>query len=250
MKKLDNRFLKVISSLSLLFVSTIASAQLYVSDTKLKNAEYKQAKEIRKKSKGVVLSGSSHDGQYVISEYEPESTTVLRFGQNVPIMVALDKLVPAEIYSVNYDEELESVLVSWRGGETWIETVTAISEQNDIDLFVNHQERVIGVSKDTQVAMHLASAKPQVWRLRPELTLKENIEAWSKSAGWSVAWGVDFDFPVDHKATIFGAFDGKNGPVDQVLQSYQSQSTPLTAHYYKNKVVRITEAGFRQEVSY
>lgn len=238
------------AAIGVLLSSAYVSADLYVSDVTLSEAEYKQAEEVRKKGNGIVLTGDGADGQYVLSEYEPEQSAILRFGKNVPLMVALDKLVPSESYKVNYDEDLESTVVSWRGGETWLETLAAISEQNPVDIFVNHQERVIGVSLDTNISMHLASEKPKVWRLRTELSLKENFEKWAETAGWSLAWGVEFDFPVDHKATIFGDFSSQSGPVDQALQAYQNAATPLTAHFHKNKVLRITEAGFRQEVSY
>jgi hypothetical protein len=120
-------------------------------------------------------------------------------------------------------------------------------------IVINTEEKAIGVSSNGKLATSLAKQIPQVWKLEPGKSLRENLIVWSGRAGWSLQWdpSLNFDYPVDHGAVLTGQFTGEGGVVDQVLYSFRNAPKPLTAVFYEaNNVVLITNAGFKQEVAY
>lgn len=232
-----------------------ANAELYVSPVVKKSVKIKHEEVVKIGSHNQVTSiqgQSEKHGDFLIRERTDADLAVMRFGKNVPLFVAFDKIIPnSKDWTVHFDADLESFPVDWEGGNDWEGVLKAISEQNDIDISVNYEEMAIGVARESGLAFHLAKKIPQVWRLETDKSVRGNLEEWAKKAGWNVAWDkkLRIDYPVIYKATFTGKFEGKGGVVDQLIISLKDEDVPLKATFYQgNSVVVITEAAFNQEV--
>ena len=67
------------------------------------------------------------------------------------------------------------------------------------------------------------------WVLNPNQTLKENVEAWGKQAGWTVKWNA-VDYKVIAKVVLHGDFTAKNGPIATLMSAYEKADQPLVAN--------------------
>ena len=92
------------------------------------------------------------------------------------------------------------------------------------------------VASSPVIATPAAAAKPlpaapSRWTLDPTLTLRENVEAWARNAGWTVVWEA-VDYPIVAPATLDGEFASPAGPLARLIGSYDQSDQPL--------VVRLT----------
>jgi len=229
-----------------LIVATPAVADLYVSPVVRDTVEY----DVSSGPDEIAGSSTVH-GDFVMQETTAPGNNLMRYGSNVPLFVALDYLVPgAEAWRVHLDDGIENRVISWEGGSTWEGVLTAIAEQNSLSIVMNHGDKAIGVAETEEIALSLAKTTPEVWRLAPERTLRENLDFWANQAGWSLSWSEDLriDYPITHKATLVGPFEGQGGVVDRLLGAFRNEPIALTATFYtQNKVLRINEAGYSQE---
>jgi hypothetical protein len=252
-KKSRVSFLSVIA-LSIM-TSASANAELYVSPVVKKSVKIKHEEVVSVGNHNKVRSiqgNSNQHGDFLIKERSDVDLAVMRFGKNVPLFVAFDKVIPeSKDWTVHFDSGLENFPVDWEGGNDWEGVLKAISEQNDIDISVNYEEMAIGVARESDLAFHLAKKIPEVWRLKTDKSVRGNLESWAAKAGWKIAWDkkLRIDYPVIYSATFTGGFEGKGGVVDQLILSLANEDVPLKAAFYEgNSVVLITEAGFTQEV--
>jgi hypothetical protein len=74
-----------------------------------------------------------------------------------------------------------------------------------------------------------AAPVAQAWILDPARSLKENVEAWGKQAGWVVKWDA-VDYRVPAKVALRGSFDAPDGPVATLVKAYEKADQPITAH--------------------
>lgn len=230
----------------LLMAASPAIAELYISPVVRDTVNYDHD------ARGGALTGrSSVHGDFEMSEGRARGDNPMRYGANVPLFVAMDNIIPGgQSWHVNLDDGLENQVVSWEGGNSWEGVLTAIADQNELSIVMNHREQAIGVARTESLARHLAKKSPEVWRLSPGHTLKGNLEAWADQAGWQLSWdeNLRIDYPILHRATLTGSFYGEGGVVDRLLATFRGQPRPLTADFYtQNRVVRITEAGYRRE---
>lgn len=236
-----------------------ASAELYVSPVvrqtvKIDNFENKAPGYVPVEEQASAISGESTvHGEFLMrEEAEAPIEATMRFGKNVPLFIALEKVVPeSKDWFINIDDGLDNIAVSWKGGRTWEDVISIISKQNNLNIKINHEEHAIGISKDPQLAIFLAKKVPQVWKVSPRLTLRENLDSWCKRAGWNLVWDdkLKIDYPIVQGAVLTGDFVGEGGVVDTLLYSMRMAEKPLTARFHtQNKVLFVTEAGFRQEV--
>lgn len=239
-------------------VSQQVMAELYVSPVVQGTVRFDSQRgpakgqiEIEEASRSISGESTVH-GEFLMREQEEVAAPTMRFGKNVPLFVALTKIVPnASDWVINIDSGLENKAVNWKGGATWRDVLMVISKQNNLTIRVNEEEHAIGVSENPQLAMHMAKKVPEVWPISERLSLKQNLEVWAKQAGWSLEWDpkLNIDYPISHGAVLTGKFLGEGGVVDRLLYSMRDTSRPLRAKFHtQNKVLYITEAGYRQEV--
>ena len=172
------------------------------------------------------------------------------FGKNVPLFVALENLVPnSKSWTIVFQPGTENLPVSWKDATTWRDAVVQISKSNRLMIAINEPAKRISVARSADMAKRLAQPGQDVWQLNTQLSLRGNLEAWAKKAGWKVDWGTtQIDYPVDHSATLVGNFAGRGGVVDRVLNATASREVPLTAKFYRgNNVVVIQEDGYKPE---
>ncbi|MBI6883007.1 TcpQ domain-containing protein [Pseudomonas putida] len=172
------------------------------------------------------------------------------FGRDVPLKAALEILVPnSRSWSIVYEPGVENKKVSWRDVANWKDALGQISRENGIIIGLNENAKRIAVTYSAEMAQKLAQPGNNVWVLQEGLSLRENLIAWGKIAGWEVDWSDTLvDYPIDHSATLVGQFSGKGGVVDRVLAATAYRETPLIGNFYKgNHVVVITNAGYNPE---
>ncbi|WP_137297146.1 TcpQ domain-containing protein [Psychromonas sp. SP041] len=262
MNKYKNKLTgRTVGALIVCGLSQQASAQLYVSPVvrqtvKIDSFDKKESPEmVAVKEEVTSVSGQStvHGSFLMREEVEAPNASTMRFGKNVPLFIALEKVVPnSKDWFIHIDDGLDNMAVSWKGGQTWEDVVYAIGAQNNLNIKINNDEHAIGVSKNAELAVLLAKEVPEVWEIKSSLTLRENLAEWAKKAGWSLVWdeSLKVDFPVVKGAVLTGKFIGEGGVVDTLLYSMRKNKVPLTAKFHKmNKVLLITEAGYRQEVA-
>lgn len=242
--------------LSVCMASQPALSELYVSPVVRDSVKFDATEkaEDNAKASDTISGESTVHGRFMMKDTPETLSTLMRFGRNVPLFVALEKIIPgSKDWYIHVDEGLENSIVDWEGGESWEDVLRVISDQNDLHIRVNKEERSVGVSKNAKLAEHLAHPIPQVWKLDSSLTLRENLAKWSERAGWSLEWdeSLTYDYPIRHGAVLTGNFVGVGGVVDQVMFSLKDSKKPLTAEFYEtNNVVLVKEAGYKQEVMY
>jgi len=238
-------------AMGLTILPAISYADLYVSPAMRGTISYDSNVSIMnaQKENRVIEGASSIHGEFLMAEKENLRTNTMGFGQNVPLFIAIENIVPQnEGWNINIDDEVINKAVSWKSDGLWEETVKSLGGQNGIAVEINHATKTIGMSVSPSHAGRLAYDKDaKVWRINPDKTLKENLDTWVKSIGWKLDWDkdIEFDYTIDFKASITGDLMSKNGAIDQILTSFKNHGTPLRAVFYsKNKVVVIKKAGF------
>jgi hypothetical protein len=256
MRNKNKLVLVAFSLFSLAGLAQSVSAELYVSPVVRDSVKFDNTgpKDLSAPPQAAISGASTVHGDFVMKDKPESLSTVMRFGQNVPLFVAIEKVVPQSAdWKINVDSGLENSIVNWEGGESWEDVISIIAKQNNLSIIINVDEKAIGISKDNRLATSLAMKSPQVWRLETNKTLRQNLEAWATKAGWKLEWDsrLNIDYPITNGAVLTGNFVGKDGVVDQVLYSLKKKQKPLRAEFHTlNNVLLITEAGFKQEVPY
>lgn len=172
------------------------------------------------------------------------------YGKSVPLSVALENLVPdRSSWTVIYEPGTEVRQVSWKGAHDWRDAIKQIGRNHNMTIGMNEQAKRIAVSFSPKMANQLIQPGTNVWQLKAGISLRENLIAWGKQAGWQIDWSSTMvDYPIDHPATMVGQFSGKGGVVDRLLNATSNRETPLIGHFYSgNHVVVIGEAGYKAE---
>lgn len=257
-----NKIFTAMALSSVIFISSSgALAELYVSPVVRESVTFDEKSSVEKNSDsgafktGSQVSGESNiHGGFVMRENTDRLSTVMAYGQNVPLFIAVERVVPNSAdWKINVDSGLENSVVNWEGGETWEGVLENIAKQNGLYLTINSEEKAIGITKVEGLSQHLAMKSPQVWRLESGKSLRQNLSAWATRAGWKLEWDqkLDFDYPITHSAVLTGKFVGEGGVVQQVLDSIKDRDKPLRPIFYtQNSVLLITEAGYQQEVAF
>lgn len=95
------------------------------------------------------------------------------------------------------------------------------------------------------VPVVIAPPAPTTWTLDPTKTLRQNVEAWAKKAGWNRVVWEGADYPVWAAASFTGQFDAENGPLAQLMAGYDKSDQPLLARLSRlDKVVSITNRNY------
>lgn len=92
----------------------------------------------------------------------------------------------------------------------------------------------------------VANSNPvESWVLDPNKTLKENVEAWGKKAGWTVVWNA-VDYNVAAKVVLHGSFSSNEGPIATLMKAYEKTKQPLLAHLTSmDHVLNITNKNYQ-----
>lgn len=178
---------------------------------------------------------------------------IMTSGKDLPLHIAVENIVPTERYQVKYQEGLHDMEITWSGGNDWQDTLYVMARQNNLTVYINEREGVVGISSRPDMAMHLAKSYPTVWKIKTHLSLRENIKEWAMQAGWQLEWdsSLDIDYAAPHDAVFMGDFVGEKGVVQELLSAYKNADVPLKSTFYlKNKVIVISRGGHKQTVNF
>lgn len=192
------------------------------------------------------------------------------FAKEISLLTALKQIVPKGWKAKRSGNLDVSMPVSWRGeGRSWTEVLDTMARAHGIAASIDwgKKELTVATAGDQAVAVPERSSASAVqapapaanvaeesrpaerasWVLKPEMTLKENVTVWAKTAGWEVSWGA-VDYPVANQVVLHGNFDAEDGPISQLAQAYSAAEQPLTFSFWTNKVIRVENAAYKQSV--
>lgn len=203
------------------------------------------------------------------------SAPIKGWAHDVALVDALQQIVPdgwtaRKVGAVDIHQS-----VSWKGGKSWTGVLDDLASTYGLDIVVNWNTHTVSVAKGTASAPDLTSIKTlhgtttvstdgirmttvtstkpigsvalaQTWVLSKRLSLRENIEAWAKTAGWTVSWGA-VDYPIVADVTLSGPIDADNGPIATVMKAYEDADQPLVARVSEaNHVIRVENRDYQQ----
>lgn len=182
------------------------------------------------------------------------------WADGVPLSVALRQVIPAE-YGIFYDHSDKintAKTVSWSGGRPWNDVLATVQRNGNVRLAILWDSKTVTVVAADQPALTalpsaadkapavaptaIASASTpvlvtrplpvtapavQTWRLDPAKTLRENVEAWVKQAGWNKLVWEGADYPIYGAASFTGSFDAADGPLAKLIDGFSDSKQPL-----------------------
>lgn len=200
------------------------------------------------------------------------------FAQDITLREAIEQLVPSD-WKIEVNEKVDlSQKVNFVGGKTWDKVLEDLSkntfsgnlnwDDKKLEIYpVSFSERKI-VKNASFAENDKASLKKQKsmkssakysksdmkskkvvkreksWFLNKNMTLKENVEAWGKKAGWTVVWKAP-DYKVLASTTLKGEIDSEKGPIVSLLKLYEDSTFPLRVNILGgNKVIHVENKGY------
>lgn len=93
----------------------------------------------------------------------------------------------------------------------------------------------------TPVAPVLLRAPQPRFEMVPGTTLRETLERWAASSGWTVRWASDRAYPVKGRAMFDGDFVQAAG---DLIRSFRHLDPPPIARFYmRNRELRVVTPG-------
>jgi len=156
------------------------------------------------------------------------------FASQVPLVLALRQVLPAGyVFSLDQDVDMD-VLVSYKGGKSWHETLGDMLQP--VGLVSHEQGMTVTVSRApaSAVAMPpramkqsveapslamtpvlapvshnevLASSNGGGWSVQRGETLRKVLTEWCQQAGIELQWLAEYDYPVEASAHFNGEFE-------------------------------------------
>lgn len=97
----------------------------------------------------------------------------------------------------------------------------------------------------SQITIQPAQATVQTWRLDPAKTLKENVQAWAKQAGWNRVVWEGADYPIAAPAVFSGRFDAQDGPLAQLIAGFANSDQPLLVRLtIQDRVIHVVNKNY------
>ena len=171
------------------------------------------------------------------------------FGKSVPLQIAAANLVPSKYWTVNIEEGINDRFVSWENAANYQEAFSQIEKSGNIFVTVNSSETSVGLARTKSMADILAKRNPNVYVIKPELSLRKNLEAWASKAGWTVRYqdGLKADYDGLSVATLTVPFEGKGGAADQLLKGTWDKNVPLMGQFKSgNRTLVVLEKGYQR----
>ena len=186
------------------------------------------------------------------------------WADQVPLERALAQVVPGDWPIQARGVDLKR-LTSWRGNKPWVEVLSDITRQGKFNANVVWDRKVVvvfplGALDGTAQAplspkVAVAAPKPVVvapvvplvktWKIDPKLTLRGNVEAWTKQAGWNAVVWEAADYPIVAPAVLDGEFSSPNGPLAKLIDAYRDSDQPLQVRLSSmDKVVHVTNKNY------
>lgn len=186
------------------------------------------------------------------------------WADQVPLEMALSQVIPGD-WSIQARGVDLKRLTSWRGNKPWVEVLSDITRQGKFNANVVWDRKVVVVfplgaldgtaqaplpAKTVAVAPKPVVVAPVVpvaktWKIDPKLTLRGNVEAWTKQAGWNAVVWEAADYPIVAPAVLDGEFSSPTGPLAKLIDAYRDSDQPLQVRLSSmDKVVHVTNKNY------
>ena len=214
-------------------------------------------------------------------------TPLKGFAKDLPLLTVLRQITPNGWLVKKSDNETAKLdtqmLVSWQGGNNWVETLGALVDNYPLNANINWDKKEItlmalenkvvaktmifeletsqssvnnvsevargasGQAKD-QPKPEVAVAPVPTWTINTNMSLKANVEMWAKSSGYRLVWTGE-DYPVEDVRTLSGNFDDEKGPIKELSIDYGPKSRvqqPLSFQFFQNSTLVVENWKFEQ----
>ncbi len=213
------------------FLSTSSRAELFIF-TPDKN-----------KSSGVYIQ-SVNDSRIWYSPIR-FSMPDLTYGDCLSVAEVASQILPTSEWVLKLDPLAQIPCVSWNTlDHQWYSILRAIDEQNyQLNIWINHDEKVIAWSDSLLIAKHLAHRENRIWRLFNHRSLQNNIKTWTDLLGWQLIWRTPSDYPVMADSIFFGdIFQALANLIEQFNQQKRSNEQGAKLIFsvdQQNKIIAI-----------
>lgn len=279
MNKLSQVMLGTIIGVS--SMNSFAQTDAVVKDPSLSVAKAKTSSDIVDK-----VSVSGVVTQIGTASNHPSHKKELKgFAKDLPLITVMKQITPNGWIVKKSDSEDSKVdiqkLVSWEGGNTWIDTLEVVAHNYHLNASVNWDDKVITLSNSIKIVpkakksvFELAPAKvtdvavgaseqdsadtvakapvhvvvQKVWELTGNKSLRDNVADWAEKSGYRLVWTAE-DYAVVDARIMAGEFDAENGPIKQLSDDYGPESraqNPLSFQFYQNKTLVVENMMFEQ----
>lgn len=188
------------------------------------------------------------------------------WADQVPLEMALSQVVPSDWSIQARGVDLKSD-ISWRGDKPWVEVLSDLTRQGKFNANVVWDRKVVvvfpvgaldgtalsplptkhssPVPKPVAVVVPPPAPVVKTWKIDPNLTLRGNVEAWAKQAGWNTVVWEAADYPIVAPAVLSGEFASPTGPLAKLIDAYRDSDQPLEVSLSTmDKVVHVTNKNF------
>lgn len=178
-------------------------------------------------------------GRWEVLAAPPSPAPSRGWGKAVPLSLALQQIVPPG-WQVLWRGGNPLQPVTWKGGAPWPAVLSDVVVQAGVGGVLDARTRTLTILAPWQPM----PPPEEIWHLRPEDTLRENVIRWAHRAGWNrVLWEAS-DYPVYAMVRLHGAFASRTeGPLAAVVRTYADTAHPLAFHLsMADRVIRVTNA--------
>lgn len=200
------------------------------------------------------------------------------WANGVPVSLAVKQVLPNG-WTVRWHDGVDTTRsVSWSGGRPWPEVLRDLAKDSGFDAEVRWDERAVSIAPPPPppppklpvsassegvpkaLVSQLEPIKPipaapppppplPSWSLDAKRTLRENVEAWAKQAGWNrVVWEAA-DYPIVAPAVFRGEFAAPDGPLARLIEAFETSDQPLLMELSTmDKVIHVSNRNYRPVV--
>lgn len=146
----------------------------------------------------------------------------------------------------NSSSDMTNIVV----GTDWTSIINQIAIANPhMEFLIDTNKKLVSVSYVTGQRTKANYNPHTSWHITTSKSLRQNLEHFANRAKWTLIWDAYdmdsvVDYPIVAPATIQTDFSGKDGIVNKLMISTQTQEWPLEAKWsLQNRVVRIIRSG-------
>lgn len=224
------------------------------------NTQNAQMSSVTRKLVNLGMDAPSNSASLVQEGVPPfEPVPVKGFGRNTTVHDSLRQLVPLD-WKVFTEGDVDLTAVSsWKGDRSWFSILGTVFANTGIKgvLNWNTKELVLFQVQKKEVApvarvtpQHEATLTEVEWVIDPAKTLRENLDAWVKKEGWTLAWNATYaekivDYKMNSKIVLKGPLLGEKGALSKLVGSYADAEYPLAVEIHKtNRVIEVKILGY------
>lgn len=141
----------IISSALMLGCSTVALADLQIYSANVERVKNEAKVDGRY---GFLQTGVSND----------KTSLIKGFGNNMPLSISLEAIVPKDSWRIDINDGAESLLVNWKGNHPWPYVLENLARDNNLKVNIDWSNRVVDVYSQ-EVAMRKVAEAAEKERL-------------------------------------------------------------------------------------